>query len=374
MPSPALPSRPKTIALGVLILVVVAAYVVLPLLLPVFWVQLVVFAAAAAVAAIGLQFLIGTSGQLSLAHSFFMAVGAYAYAVLGKGNGIDSAGWQIGMPSVLAAIAAVVAAGLVGFLFSFISARLRGLYLGLASLGLVMIGAHVLTVAHHLTGGVYGRDVAVLTVGGFGFSDTNPPLWFGTHQLLGIGRLWYLTLAVLLIGYWLLRNVARGRAGRAMNALRDSESAAAAAGVRVQHYKALAYVISSCYAGLGGVLTALAFQHIVPTYFSLTLSLNFLAMVVIGGMRSITGAVVGAFVVTGLPLVLSNYAGSLPFLGAPGSGGLEPGVFAQFVFGAVVIVVLILQWADLRGRRRGFRVLLPARTARPDAPLASTNR
>ena len=122
---------------------------------------------------------------------------------------------------------------------------------------------------------------------------------------------------------WYGRNLVRSRPGRALATVRDSEVAAATMGVDVVRYKAAAFTVSSMYAGLGGVLYALAFGRIVPESFGLVLSVDFLVMIVIGGAGSVGGAAAGAVFVTALPLILNHYSGSLPLLAEPGSGGIS---------------------------------------------------
>lgn len=363
MTIPSRPSRPRfaarrTIgyaAVAVVVVVVLAA----PLVLPDFWQQLVLFSSAAAIGAIGLNLLVGVNGQLSLAHGFFLAVGAYGYAYLGPGTGSAGA-HSVGLPTPLAAVIAVAAAGLAGLLFSPIAARVRGIYLGLASLALIIICKQVLSDARALTGGVYGRDIPPFDLFGFHFADQSPYLYVLGRPVGAFDRLWYLVLILLVLCYLFARNVQHSRVGRGLRTIRDSEPAAAAAGVHVQRYKALAFVVSSVYAGITGVLLGLLFQHVVPEYFSLVLSVQYLAMIVIGGMGSTRGAVFGAFVVTGIPLLLSQYSAHIPFTSADGGGGLDTGVLSQFVFGGLIIVILVTG-----ARRPGLR-----RSARRNAGTA----
>src|SRR4051794_27436622 len=132
---------------------------------------------SAIIGAIGLQILTGTTGQLSLAHAFFLAVGAYGYCYFAghKGVGVESA-TGLGLSPILAMVMAVLLAGLCGALFSPISARLRGIYLGIASIGLVFIGQHILFNATNLTGGFNGRDAEPFRLFGFTFTDNDPSL------------------------------------------------------------------------------------------------------------------------------------------------------------------------------------------------------
>lgn len=338
-------SRPRLARLvGLAVLVVVVA--VAPFELSSFWVQLLTLSGAAAVGALGLRFLIGVSGQLSLAHAFFIGVGAYGYAKLGPhlpGATVSS----LGLPSAVAALCAVALAGLAGLIFSPIAARLRGIYLGLASLSLVIFGTDVLLNVTSL-GGAYGIDTSPLNIAGLGFTSSSPSVAllgtaFGTAQ-----RLWFLVAVVLAVSYALMRRLERTRAGRALKAVRDSPAAAASAGIHVQTYRTLAFVVSSISAGVTGVLLALVYQHIVPDNFGLTLSILYLAMVILGGPRSAVGSLIGALVVTGLPLVLTQYASDFPLVAKPGaSGGVDAGTLSQYVFGLVVIAVLLARSSSL---------------------------
>src|SRR4051812_3415784 len=149
--------------------------VLAPYQLSQFWEQTGLFAMAAIVGAIGLTILTGVTGQLSLAHAFFLAVGAYGYSYFAghKGLGVEAAA-GLGLPPLLALVLAVLLSGLCGALFSPISGRLRGIYLGIASIGLVFIGQHILFNATGLTGGFNGRDVETFSLFGFHFADDHP--------------------------------------------------------------------------------------------------------------------------------------------------------------------------------------------------------
>jgi branched-chain amino acid transport system permease protein len=133
----------------------------------------------------------------------------------------------------------------------------------------------------------------------------------------------------------------RGRSGRALVGVRDSEVAAAVMGVDVRRYKAAAFTVSSAYAGLAGVLLALVFGRIVPDSFGFAMSIDFLAMIIIGGLGSVAGGVAGAVIVTALPLVLGHYSDALPFLAQPGESGVGAAEAARLLYGAAVIAVLL---------------------------------
>lgn len=353
-------------------LVLVVVLLALPLYVGPFWEQLGLFVFASAIGAIGLNLVTGTAGQLSLAHAFFLAVGAYGYAYfagsqVGIGGGITVQG--LGWPPLLAMILAVALAGFAGLLFSPISSRLRGIYLGLASLALVFLGQHILQNAKTVTGGFYGRYAPPFSLFGFSFTDDNPPLTVLNVRFGQLERLWYLGLVLLILAYLFAQNLLRGRPGRALQTIRDSEVAAAVMGVNVRRYKAAAFVVSSMYAGLGGVLIALAFQRPVPDYFGLELSITYLAMIVIGGLGSVRGAVAGAAFVTSLPLVLTHYSSSLPFLAQPGQNGVGPADFSNYVYGGAIILVLLLQPRGLAGVVNAVRERFSRRPGTPDVPL-----
>ena len=341
---------PRRIGLAVLLLVALA----LPLVLENFWLQLGLFVMAAAIGAVGLTLLVGVAGQLSLGHAAFAAIGAYVYVWATSDSTPTLAG--AGLPPVVGLVLAVAAAALVGFVFSPVASRLRGIYLGLATLGLVFLVRHLLLNLDRWTGGFTGRSVEPFTVGGFSFSNKNPDyLAIAGVEFQGLHRLWYLFLVLTLLAAWLAANLRTSRTGRAWANLRDSETAAAAMGIAVARHKASAFVVSSGYAGLAGALLALAYGRLSPDLFSLTLSVDFLVMIVLGGLGSVGGAVLGALFVTALPLVLAQYSSSLPFLAAPGSGGLDPATLSRLLYGVAIILVLLFLRGGIAGAVRRLR-------------------
>ncbi|MFE2530643.1 branched-chain amino acid ABC transporter permease [Streptomyces sp. NPDC059371] len=335
------PARRRTVRLPAARTAGGAAGAVLLLALPFyvdrFWLQAGLFAMAAAIGAIGLNLLTGATGQLSMGHAFFLAVGAYGYCVFAADGGDGLTG--LGLPAWLAAVLAVAVSGIAGGIFSPIAGRLRGAYLGIATLALIFIGQHVLFNARDLTGGFNGRDVPPLSLFGLTFDDRElvvAHVPFGSAE-----KLWYVGLLLLLGCGLFARGVLRGRPGRAMNAIRDHRIAAGVLGVPVARYRAGVFVLSSMYAGLAGVLLALVFQRTVPDYFGITLSLDYLAMIVIGGLGSVGGAVAGAVFVSLLPQVLTRYSDTLPLVSDPGTGGIAPGEAARYLYGAAVVAVVL---------------------------------
>ncbi len=334
---------------------------------------------AAAVGAIGLNLLSGVTGQLSLAHAFFIAIGTYGYAYFsGSPGGVATAYGGLELPPLLGASMAVVLAGLAGLAFSPIASRLSGIYLGVASLSLVFLGQHLLFNWESVTGGPNGRSVPTFSL--FGFPFANPAVGETQITILNVTLmrnelLWYLFLAVLIIGYLFARNLLRGRPGRALQMIRDKQTAAAVMGVNVRRYKASAFVVSSMYAGAAGVLLGLLLRVPTPGSFGLILSVTYLAMIVIGGLGSIPGAVVGAAFVAATPLLLNLYSDFFPFLADPGSGGVDSGTLAKYLYGGAVVVVLLLEPGGVAalGRRLLFAVTGTTRRqkVRAAAPVTS---
>jgi branched-chain amino acid transport system permease protein len=348
----------------------VALLAVLPLYIDVGLLTIGLFAMAAVVAAIGLTILVGAAGQLSLGHAFFLAVGAYGYAYFAGSAGVAgaSSATGLGLDPLLAAVLAVLVAGFVGLLFSPIASRLRGIYLGVASLSLVFIGEFLYENVRSVTGGFNGRAAPPFSLFGWEFTDANTLVVAGV-PFGRFEKLWELFLIVLVLSYLFANNVLRGRMGRAMQTMRDSEVAAAVMGVDVRRTKAGVFVLSSMYAGLGGVMVALAFGRLTPSYFSLALSIGFLAAIVVGGLGSVGGAAVGAFFVTAGPLLITRYSSSLPFISASGSGGYDGGKAAALLYGLAVVLVVLFEPGGLAGLGQG---LTGRRTARALAPAPLT--
>ena len=350
-------------AIALLVVLLIA-----PLYVDEFWLRTGFAVFGAIVGAIGLNLLVGTTGQLSLAHAFFLAVGATTYTFLAgtPGGGVQKHG-GLGWPPLAAMVAGVILAGLAGLAFSPLAARIRGIYLGVASLGLVFIGQHLLNTWTTVSGGFNGRTAPPFSLFGFSFTDSDPDLFVLGVPFGQAERLWYLGLVLAAAAYVFARNLIHSRPGRAMQTLRDSEVAAAVMGVNVQGYKARAFAVSSMYAGLSGVLYALSIGSIAPESFGLDVSVQYLVMIVLGGLGSVGGAAIGALVVSALPLVFQQYAGSLPLIAAPGEPGINAGQAARFLYGAAVILILLFQPSGLAGIPQRFRRRRP-RAAPPPPP------
>lgn len=300
-----------------------------------------------AVGAIGLTLLTGQAGQLSLATPFYMFVGGVAYCVLGAEDKPGQFG--LGLPAWIAMIGAVLTAAALGLAFAPVAGRVRGVYLGVATLSLVYVGLYIGQQWTQLSGGTSsGRPAPDLNVFGISFlrsSDREE-------------RVWYLFLVLTLIAYLLAQGAVRSRPGRAWRAIRDNESAASALGVPVPRVRTEAFAISSGYAGMAGVMTVLWFRLLKPDEsefvgtWSITVSIAFLAMILIGGLGSVGGAIAGAVLVNGLPGALSLWFGGAELFGS-GPTAVTPVIFTAFLYGTAVILVVLFEPGGLAalGRR-----------------------
>jgi branched-chain amino acid transport system permease protein len=339
------------------------------------WLTPLNLAMAAAVGAIGLTILLGFTGQLSLAHPFFIAVGAYGYSFLSARH--DPVTREVatsehlrglGLQPLLATVVIVAFAGLLGALFSPIAGRVKGIYLGIASLGLVFLTDHLLQNMRNITGGFNGRRVPTYDVVVGKISSCRPECKLLGHKFGQPERLWYVMLVAVVLSYVLARNMMRRRPGRALQALRDSETAASVMGVNLTRYRAMSFTVSSMFAGLSGVLYALANGNVTPAEFSVDTAILFLAMVVIGGVVSLGGAIAGALFVRILPDFITRHGEKIPFVaGQNDPTGLKPLAMAQILYGAIVILILLFEdnglagvtkriWHRLTRRRPGARV------------------
>lgn len=303
-----------------------------------------------AVGGIGLTLLVGQAGQLSLAHPFFLLVGAVSYAVLAGDPAESDDLVGLGLPPLLAVIGAIVISGLVGLAFAPVAGRLRGIYLGVASLSLVFLGLWLGQSLELFTGGTSsGRPPPTFELFGFEFANSTPAPTIAGVPIQKQQRLWYLFLVFALGAYFLARGAVNSRIGRSWRAVRDNEAAATAMGVDVTRVKAAAFTISSAFAGLAGVMTALWLDLVKPDEneftgnYSLTVAIAFLAIVIIGGLGSVPGAVIGAIVVYGLQQFFLLGANQFGWFADARFGGLSAVVLSSFVYGAAVVLVVLFE-------------------------------
>ena len=246
-----------------------------------------------AIALLGLNILTGYNGQISLGHGAFYALGAYCAAIL-----MD----KLGAPYWATVPAAGAVCLVAGFLFGLPALRLEGLYLALATFALGVAMPQLLKY-HHLekwTGGVQGIVIAKPDAP-FGL-PINPDQW-----------LYFFTLFVTVVMFFLGWNLLRGRVGRALVAIRDQPVAAEAMGVHNALYKSLAFGVSALYTGVAGALGAIAVQFVAPDSFNIFLSIVFLVGIVVGGLASIAGALYGALFIQFVPNIADEISKAAPW-------------------------------------------------------------
>jgi branched-chain amino acid transport system permease protein len=285
------------------------------------------------VAVAGLTVLVGMSGQISIGHGAFMAIGAYAAGLM-----IIHLGWPL--VAVLVASAAVAAVG--GAVVGVAAARLRGPYLAGATLLLAVALPSVATKYAGVFGGDQGLNVSVATPGFLGpaFPVTRWQAW--------------LTCGFALVTLVLLANLARSRVGRSWRAVRDDEVAAALSGLNVARLRILAFVVSAACAGLAGALLAVTTSIVSPGAFTLTLSIALLTGAVLGGLGSLPGALWGSLVLVLVPTYVTDVAASH---GLSSSAGSNIPVAA---YGVVLIVVMLVFPDGIQGAlRRLFKPMTP---------------
>ncbi len=283
-----------------------------------YWLDVLNRIGIAIIGALGLNILVGYTGQISIGQAAFLAVGAYSTAILEA---------KVGLPFYLALPLAALLTAAFGLVFGIPSLRLRGLYLAIATLAAYFITTYGIIHWESMTNGVLGFMV--------------PPARVFGLPLDSDARIFYLIWALVIPATLFTKNLFRTRVGRAFIAIRDRDVAASVMGVSLFRYKLLAFVISSFYAGVAGGLMAHHSRIIFPDAFTLLVSIDYLAMVIIGGMGSILGSIFGAVFMTLLPEVLKLSATSLT--------GVYPQAFGliastrDIVFGLAVIFFLMYE-------------------------------
>ena len=321
------------------LIVLVAAYLALPGLELVgdATLRTLVDVGVFAIGALGLNLLTGYTGQVSLGHAFFVGVGSYTAAYLGA-----TRGWPIEVYLPVAALLGMALGALIGPF----ALRLRGNYLVVVTLGLLFLGRHVFNNWESVTGGNRGARLreADVTVGPF---DLNDLVLFGREYEREAAFFW-LTWALVAVAALLAKNLVRSRAGRAMQAVRDRDLSAEVIGVNLARYKVGAFAWSSAYACVAGVLSALLVRQTGPDNFGLMLSITYIAVIIIGGVGTILGPLLGAlFVIGGQDLITRNSGAGLldPLLSSGlGDGGwFTVGELNNILFGLFIVVFLLVE-------------------------------
>ncbi|MGA7097708.1 MAG: branched-chain amino acid ABC transporter permease [Acidimicrobiia bacterium] len=286
------------------------------------WMKVFAQVAIFLIAALGLNLLTGLAGQVSLGHAFFMGIGAYTAAALGAPEGPL---WGLGLPIWIWLPASGLVAALIGILVAPTSLRVRGLYLAIVTLGLVFIGQHLFRNLDFITGGSQsGRNFPPLELKLW--KEATPLVdfqsdgsWFGV-ELSGAAKTFYLMLFLAVVFALVAKNIQRTRIGRAFQSIRDRDIAAEITGVDEFRYKTLAFALSSFFAGVGGALFASFVTRTIPEAFGLSLSVEIIAIVLIGGAGVVSGMALGSLFVIVLPLVVLNVTDWLTTLAMTGDG------------------------------------------------------
>lgn len=317
---------------------VLAAIVALPFALEDFWLSVLTFTAISAIAAIGLNLLTGFTGQVSLGHAFFLGLGAYTAAYLGG---------DLGLPVLVWLPAAGILGALAGVLIGPFALRLKGLYLAIVTLGLVFLGDYLFSNLRAITGGPQGRAIPSPRIGSLNFAD------LGSSLGLPLSReqsFFLFVVPLLVLAVVVAKNIVRTRTGRAFQAIRDREIAAAIIGVDVARYKIAAFALSSFYAAAAGALLGSYLRHVTPGSFDLFVSVQFVAMIIVGGVGTIYGSVFGALFIVLIPRVVERISPMLPMVDQSGSGaGITVFTLNQLIFGLLIVVFLVVEPTGLAG-------------------------
>jgi branched-chain amino acid transport system permease protein len=309
---------------AVLLLLAIA----LPFLLGAFWLGEMTNMLIWAIAGMGLMILVGQTGQASLGHAAFLAIGCYANVLLQE---------DLGLPFLIAFPAAGLIAGVVGAIIALPMTKLHGIYLGIGTLAISILTDDLIVIAEPLTNGVVGLmapDIAFFGLSINRYADPGPFYW--------------VVLVVTVLVVLLYRNLQRSPLGRSFSAVRDSEVSARAMGVNIARTKAISFGISSAITGLAGALIG----HFAGVFnnetFNLIISIQLLLMIVIGGVGSIHGAFFGAAVIALLPQAIAmgrDFAGSI----FGGSSVAIPGLESA-LFGAILILFILFEPMGIYGR------------------------
>lgn len=258
-----------------------------------------------AIAALGLNILLGYSGLISLGTAGFMGLAAYLSAYFTMDMGLP---FEVGM------ILAVVIPTLLGILIGLVSLKIEGIYLAIATLAVSEILKKTFEEFDFFTGGFSGKTASY-------------PTLLGSVELDRTG-MYYFVVATLIIVMLLTYNMMNGRLGRALNAMRGSEAASQAMGVNLLNHRLIAFALATMYASIAGVLYVHFIKYSYPTIWSLKLSLDFLAMIIIGGLRSIYGTLIGAVIVFAVP---DMFLKQIPFFSE-----------MSYVLNGVLIILVII--------------------------------
>jgi branched-chain amino acid transport system permease protein len=329
---------PLPVARGAIVALLIL-FVIVPLIFGEYYLSIVNLVLISIVGALGLNILVGYTGQISIGHAAFMSVGAYTAANLAV---------RAGLPFWITLPAGGVMAAIVGAVVGIPSLRIKGLYLAIATLASQLIIEWIINHVPWISGGTQASI------------QVPRPTMFG-HQLKTQGELYFFLLFFALIAIVAALNLMRSRIGRAFVAIRDQDIAAEIIGIDIYRYKLTAFAISSFYAGVCGVLYTYYFGIANYEQFQIGVSVDYLAMIIIGGLGSVLGSILGAAFVALLPLVIRTVMESVSgiFFDASEMATVVSSM-RLIIFGALIIVFLVLEPEGLnrlwRNIRNYFRV------------------
>ena len=303
------------------ILIVLTLVIVFPLFTGKYLTYMATLSGIAIIVAVGLDILIGLTGQISIGHAAFLAVGAYSSAILTS---------KAGIPFPLALILSGIISTLVSMIIAIPCMRLKQLYLAIATMGFAFIIIEVILYWRSLTNGANAMLAPKASIG---------PLVFDSDT-----KIYYLVFTVAFILVYFAYNIFVSRTGRAMISLRDSEEAAESVGINLAKYKLMAFGISAFYTGIAGSLFAHTVFVISPENFTILLSIQYLVMVVVGGIGFIWGAVFGAIFITWLPELILYFTFVLP------KNFLANQDTQLLVYGLIMVSFMIFEPSGLYGR------------------------
>ncbi len=309
---------------GLLLIAILLA----PLLLDEFYIGEMAFIFIYAIAGLGLMIPVGFTGLPSLGHAAFMAIGAYTNAYL------LSSGYSFLLSVALAGIISSLVGGLIAVPLK----RMTGIYFAIATLAFAIIVEEIIVHWESVTGGLGGLAVDYPVILGFEMGET----W----------QFYFICLIVLLLVLLGTLNLIRSPSGRAFIAIRDSEISAESMGINLSYYKIKSFAISGLFTGLAGALFAHRLAYLAPDAFNFLLSIQLLMMVVVGGLGTVHGAILGAIFVGLLPQAIAIAKDYLPpFIGE--FPGLEPGLF-----GVILVLFIVFEPMGLYGRWIKFKLFL----------------
>lgn len=281
-----------------------------------------------AIACMGLMVLVGQTGQASLGHAAFLAIGCYANVLLQQ---------RLGFPFLLALPAAGLIAGIAGALIALPMTKLHGIYLAIGTLAITILVEDFIVIAAPLTNGVIGLMPPPIEIFGIAIDRYGTP-----------NRFYYLVLAITLLVVLLYRNLQRSPLGRSFAAVRDSEVSAQAMGVSLARTKAVAFGISTGITGIGGALLGHYAGIFNNETFNIIISIQLLLAIVIGGLGSIHGAFFGAFVVALLPQAIAIARDAVS--GVIGGGSVAIPGLEVAIFGMILILFILFEPMGIYGR------------------------